>query len=212
MASPKGLRLFLGSRLPDEVLDLMFSFGVHLWLAAPYDAFYQVLYENGRRGYTCYRQYRMWTNIPVVSPYDLSESTRALVKYDEYRRSRTGGRLTIARRARPIVCLYEKDQFNREFQALLMERGGLHDTDDWHWAPMPDGWAFGHFYHFRNPDAMALDIESGTWVQSRDVHWDIDGGRSFIGFLEWEIPPPDLRAIVRNGGYADRWGYPYDYR
>ena len=197
----------------------MFCLGFHLCLAAPYDAYHQAFYQNGREGRRCYRQYRMWTTIPVVSPYDLSESTRALVKYDEYRRSRTGGRLTIARRARPVVRLYEKTPFNPEIQYLPMERGGYHDVDDWHWALMPDGWAFGHHCNqFRHPDAMALDIESGTWFtegqeQGRLVNWIRDWGISRIGFLEWERPPPDLMlSITRNGGYADRWGYAYDYR
>jgi hypothetical protein len=37
MASPRGLRLYFGSRLPDEVLDNIFSYGFHLWLAKPHD-------------------------------------------------------------------------------------------------------------------------------------------------------------------------------
>lgn len=37
MASPAGLQLFLGRRLPDEVLQRIFEFGLHLWLAKPYD-------------------------------------------------------------------------------------------------------------------------------------------------------------------------------
>ena len=42
MASPDGLRLFLGNRLPGEVLDNIFSFGFHLWLAKPVDIVYDV--------------------------------------------------------------------------------------------------------------------------------------------------------------------------
>ena len=37
MASPAGLQLFLGNRLPDAALQRIFEFGWHLWLAKPYD-------------------------------------------------------------------------------------------------------------------------------------------------------------------------------
>ena len=36
MASPDGLRLYFGSHLPDEVLELSFQYGFHLWLAKPH--------------------------------------------------------------------------------------------------------------------------------------------------------------------------------
>ena len=36
MASPDGLRLYFGSSLPDEVLELIFQYGFHLWLAKPH--------------------------------------------------------------------------------------------------------------------------------------------------------------------------------
>ena len=36
MASPDGLRLYFGSHLPDEVLELIFQYGFHLWLAKPH--------------------------------------------------------------------------------------------------------------------------------------------------------------------------------
>jgi hypothetical protein len=36
MASPDGLRLYFGSRLPEEVLELIFQYGWHLWLAKPH--------------------------------------------------------------------------------------------------------------------------------------------------------------------------------
>ena len=42
MASPDGLRLFLRNRLHGDVLDTIFSFGFHLWLAKPVGTMYDV--------------------------------------------------------------------------------------------------------------------------------------------------------------------------
>ena len=37
MASPAGLQLYFGRRVPDEVLQRIFEFGFHIWLAKPHD-------------------------------------------------------------------------------------------------------------------------------------------------------------------------------
>jgi hypothetical protein len=37
MASPAGLQLYFDKRLPDEVLQRIFEFGFHIWLAKPHD-------------------------------------------------------------------------------------------------------------------------------------------------------------------------------
>ena len=38
MASPDGLRLYLGKHALPDVLDLIFQYGFHLWLAKPHNA------------------------------------------------------------------------------------------------------------------------------------------------------------------------------
>ena len=41
MASPEGLCLKLGRRLPKDVADIIFEFGFHLWLARPHNRWAQ---------------------------------------------------------------------------------------------------------------------------------------------------------------------------
>ena len=73
MASPDGLRLFLGNRLPGEVLDNIFSFGFHLWLAKPVDIVYDV---------NCLGNDIETTT--AVLKHSLSKRTCRVVKYEGY--------------------------------------------------------------------------------------------------------------------------------
>ena len=68
MAPIDGLRLYLGKRLPDEILEYIVAYGFHIWLARPYD---------------------VTTRISVGPWYDLRlRTTRQLADYVSPRRAR----------------------------------------------------------------------------------------------------------------------------
>ena len=77
MASPQGLRLFFAGSLPGDVLDNIFAYGFHLWLAKPVDFIERIGYEEGRdlTGYT--------TKLFVME-YSLSTQAARVVEYDMY--------------------------------------------------------------------------------------------------------------------------------
>ena len=183
MASPDGLRLFLGNRLPGEVLDCIFSFGFHLWLATPNNAFYQVYYHNGKDGRDGYHMYRLWTTVRLVWDI-LSPYTQNLVNYEEYLNSIVRNRkLSVRYEARPVVCNLRDDW-----------------DYDFHWTIGPDGkWALAqHMHEFPQEPCMYLDFENRKWLTwseapqeshvrftSAEVLLDI----GYCGwFLDWEIP------------------------
>ena len=184
MASPDGLRLFLGNRLPGEVLDIIFSFGFHLWLATPHNAFYQVYYHNGKDGRDGCHMYRMWTTVRVVRDV-LSPYAKKLVNYEAYYHSIARNRKLIMRyEARPVVC-------------------GLCDyrDNDFHWTIAPDGeWALAqHVDCFPYSPFLYLDFESGEWLTTKQERPDsrlrfYSGVTRVLGatgqFLDWEIPTP----------------------
>ena len=184
MASPDGLRLFLGNRLPGEVLDNIFSFGFHLWLATPHNAFYQVYYHNGKDGRDGYHMYRLWTTVRLVWAWRiLSPYTRNRVNYEEYLHSIVGNRkLRVRHNARPVVC-------------------GLCDyrDNDFHWTIAPDGeWALAQRVDcFPWGPFLYLDFESGEWRTTKQERPDsrlrfYSGVTRMLGatgqFLDWEIP------------------------
>ena len=74
MASPDGLRLYFGNRLPLGVLDIIFQYGFHLWLAKPVDVIYTVHLPCPDHIQTT----------RAVLAESLSERTRRLVQFDRY--------------------------------------------------------------------------------------------------------------------------------
>ena len=78
MASPEGLRLLFGPRLPKDVADIIFEFGFHLWLARPH-RWAQKMGRRVRRS--------EWCEVWGVAKGDLSEQARKLVGFDEYWRT-----------------------------------------------------------------------------------------------------------------------------
>ena len=76
MASPDGLRLYLGSRLPPEVLENIFGYGFHLWLAKPVDFVANSDYDG--------IPVRVYTTRNMVPERWLSERACKLVDYDRY--------------------------------------------------------------------------------------------------------------------------------
>jgi hypothetical protein len=63
--------------------------------------------------------------------------------------------------------------------ALPNNRGGYH----------PDGWLCGHVWH--QLDGEIIDFSSGDWVkESYDLALN-DLGASDLGFVEWEVEPPE---------------------
>lgn len=78
MASPDGLRLYFGDRLPPELRELIFEYGFHLWLARPVDCMAEALLERWQCiAYT--------TRHMVLGPM-LSVRAFALVDYVRYAR------------------------------------------------------------------------------------------------------------------------------
>ena len=77
MASPDGLRLYLGRRLPQEVLEHIFCYGFHLWMKEPVEVT-EVL-ERGR-GWARAETMVWW----LVLMDRLSDSARRLVDFDRY--------------------------------------------------------------------------------------------------------------------------------
>ena len=77
MASPQGLRLFFASRMPGDVLDNIFAYGFHIWLAKPVDFIERLDLDEGRElvGYT--------TKLFVME-YSPSERAARMVRYDWY--------------------------------------------------------------------------------------------------------------------------------
>jgi hypothetical protein len=76
MASPDGLCLVFGRRLPKDVADIIFGYGFHLWLARSHDVVVQLDMEYGTHA--------AWGTMRVVAKGDLSERARELVKFDDY--------------------------------------------------------------------------------------------------------------------------------
>ena len=106
MASPESLRLYFGNRLPPDVLDIIFQYGFHLWLAKPVEAWKVVErdYADTYRPSPWYRD-TFRTIIWLVVEYSLSRAARRLVNYEDYVR-RTRGDLStnfFAGIARPGV-------------------------------------------------------------------------------------------------------------
>ena len=76
MASPEGLCLLFGPRLPKDVADIIFEFGFNLCLSRPYDVVMQLDMEYGTHS--------AWGTLRIVAKGDLSQGARKLVKFDEY--------------------------------------------------------------------------------------------------------------------------------
>ena len=76
MASPDGLRLCLGCHAPSDVLDLVFQYGFHLWLARPVDMLALHCYNYN---YVVYETTRY-----CVLYEQLSDSARRTANYDAY--------------------------------------------------------------------------------------------------------------------------------
>ena len=94
MASPDGLRLFFGNRLPSDALDNIFAYGFHLWMAKPVDVICDVE-EFGNDLHT----------VRAVLAEDLSERARKVVDFDRYfNRSQYEGVVVRVEYARPRVA------------------------------------------------------------------------------------------------------------
>ena len=76
MASPEGVCLMLGRRLPEDVAGVIFGYGFHLWLARPHNRWAQSGPEHLRRS--------EWCEVCGVAEGDLSERARQLVDFDKY--------------------------------------------------------------------------------------------------------------------------------
>lgn len=140
MASPAGLRLYLGSRLPEEVLDNIFCHGFELWLGRPYEAVYQIHSPNGR-----WRFYQAWTTVRVVEPDALSDRAHLLVNYILYDTARfLESRFRVTRRAQPRVW----------------------DDHDIHWMRVDGEWTLARGTPRHRP-CPYFDIETGDWCMTR---------------------------------------------
>ena len=94
MASPDGLRLFFGNRLPSDVLDNIFAYGFHLWLAKPVDIICDVECLGND----------LHTDRAVLAE-DLSERARKVVDFDRYSNwGHYGGLVVRVEYARPRVA------------------------------------------------------------------------------------------------------------
>jgi hypothetical protein len=94
MASPDGLRLFFGNRLPNDVLDNIFAYGFHLWLAKPVDIICDVECLGND----------LHTDRAVLAE-DLSERARKVVDFDRYfNKSQYWGLVVRVEYARPRVA------------------------------------------------------------------------------------------------------------
>ena len=76
MASPDGLRLYFGNRLPPDVADLIFAYGFHLWLAKPVDFVANSDYEGV--------PVHVYTTRNMALERSLSERACKLVNYARY--------------------------------------------------------------------------------------------------------------------------------
>ena len=76
MASPDGLRLCLGRHAPSDVLDLVFQYGFHLWLARPVTMLAFTAYEGDTVQYETTRY--------CVLYEQLSDSARRTADYNAY--------------------------------------------------------------------------------------------------------------------------------
>ena len=119
MASPDGLRLYFGSRLPPDVADLIFQYGFHLWLAKPYTFYKRVrtVYETRT---TARHRVDFLTTIMVVDYHSLSPATRKLVNHYDYATRVSGNFKSYNGLARPRVL--EEDE-NPQY---------LRDGDEWY--------------------------------------------------------------------------------
>ena len=75
MASPDGLRLCLGRHAPSDVLDLVFQYGFHLWLARPLNVTTRIITPGGG-------EWTSWGSRRVVSASQLRAGTCILVDHN----------------------------------------------------------------------------------------------------------------------------------
>jgi hypothetical protein len=76
MASPEGVCLMLGRRLPKDVADIIFEFGFHPWLARPHNRWAQ-----SGPGHLLRSE---WCEVCGVPKDILSKRARELVEFDKY--------------------------------------------------------------------------------------------------------------------------------
>jgi hypothetical protein len=73
MASPEGLRLYFGRRMPPEVRDIVFAYGFHLWLAKPLDVVERLELD----GFEAFG----YTTVAGVPRWALSDRARRVVDF-----------------------------------------------------------------------------------------------------------------------------------
>ena len=129
MASPQGLRLFFASSLPGDVLDNIFAYGFHVWLAKPVDFVERIGYDEGRdlTGYT--------TKLFVME-YSLSRHAAMVVGYDMYAYRIVDPMFPIDyARPRTWRAPFEWERYGNEWRAVPRWQPPRSDVEG-----MGDGW------------------------------------------------------------------------
>ena len=154
MASPDGLRLYFGNRLPPDVADLIFAYGFHLWLAKPVDFVANSDYDGV--------PVRVYTTRNMALERSLSERACKLVNYDRYE-----------------WAFFKSNQY--EFFQMGYARPWVwHGLFEWmpmdrrqeEWLAIPDFPAAFYAHTMDGPEWPDYEPDAGPWDSEYDLSDD----------------------------------------